>query len=181
MESHRVLLTVIVLGAISMALLFGRPSITGFVPTETYAQEIELHISESQRFVLSAPTNEPLRLFSFALSGTVAGSGLANVYLSDGNIRRLVYSNRKKPGSAMEIITGMAVSELNIEAGGRIDRIETLPAGYTTVGGAFANECVETCVLDSSAFTGTVLYLDVIVEPGTTLHISGIRFSAAGE
>ncbi len=179
MEKHRVVLGLIVLVLVFAALLIGKPSITGFVPTETYSQELNIAVSESQRFTLSA--GEALKLSSLSLSGTVTGPGLVNVYLSDGSRHWLVYSNKKKPGSDMEIITGMAVRELNIEPSGSIDRIESLPAGYKAVPGAFKDECIETCLLDDSLFSSSSLYLDVILEPGATLHISSIRFSTPGE
>lgn len=179
MEKHRIVLATIVLGVVVAALLVGKPSITGFVPTETYSQELNIDVFESQRFTLSA--GEVLRLSSLSVSGEVKGSGLVNLYLSDGSNRWLVYSNKKKPGSDMEIITGMAVRELDISSGPKIDRIESLPAGYKAVAGAFKDECVETCVLDDSLFDSSSAYLDVVLEPGTALHISNIRFSTPGE
>jgi hypothetical protein len=179
MEKHRMVLATIVLGAVVVALFVGKPSITGFVPTETYSQELDIDIFESQRFTLSA--GEMLRFSSLGVSGEVNGQGLVNIYLSDGTHHWLVYSNKKKPGSDMEIITGMAVRELNIAPGPKIDRIESLPAGYKTLPGAFKDECVETCVLDDSLFSTSSAYLDIVLEPGTTLHISNIKFSTPGE
>lgn len=179
MEKHRLILSIIVLGAIVAALIIGKPSITGFVPTETYSQELDIVVSESQRFTLSA--SESLKLSSLSVSGGVNGNGLVNIYLSDGKRHWLVYSNKKKPGSDMEIITGMSVRELDISPGPKIDRIESLPAGYKTVPGAFKDECVETCVLDDSIFSTSSAYLDVVLEPGTSLHISNIKFSTPGE
>lgn len=179
MEKHRIILATIVLVAVVASLLIGKPSITGFVPTETYSQELNIDVSESQRFTLSA--DESLKLSSLSVSGEVRGSGLVNLYLSDGSNRWLVYSNKKKPGSDMEIITGMAVRELDISSGPKIDRIESLPSGYKAVPGAFKDECAETCVLDDSLFSTSSAYLDVVLEPGTSLHISNIRFSTPGE
>jgi len=180
MDTHRLLLGAVVIGIIFAALVIGKPSITGFVPTETYSQELDFDVYESQRFILSSDAGV-LKISSLALTGSVQGSGLVNVYLSDGSQKWLVYTNKKKPSSAMEHITGMAVNELDVVPGERIDRIETLPAGYKTSTGAFQNECVETCVLDDSLFNKPTLYLDVIIEPGTTLHISGMRFSTGSE
>ena len=179
MESHRLLLGVIVVGIIFGALVVGRPSITGFVPTEAYSQELNIDISSSQRFILSS--NEAvLKISSLALTGSVQGNGLVNVYLSDGGQKWLVFSNKKKQQSAMEQITGLAVHELDIKPGEKLDRIETLPAGYKAASGGFQNECVDTCVLQQDLLNKPSLYLDVIIEPGTTLHISGMRFSTGG-
>lgn len=176
MESHRLILGVVVVGIIFAALLIGRPSITGFVPTETYSQELDIHVVESQRFILTSD----LKISSLALSGSVQGSGLVNVYLS-GTYKWLVYSNKKKERSSMEQITGMAVQELDISPGEKLNVIETLPLGYKTDSGAFQNECIETCLFSEDLTNRAALYLDVIVEPGTNLHISGIRFSTGSE
>ncbi len=181
MESQRLLLGFIVAGIIFVTLFLGNPSITGFVPTEIYSQELDIEVYESQRFTLSSINNDALRLSSLALSGVVTGPGLVNVYLSDGSKRWLVFSNKKRQGSSMEQITGLSVRELNIQPGAKLDEIETLPAGYKAADGAFSTECLETCVLDEDMFNKPVLYLDVIIEPGTMLHISGIRFSTMGE
>ncbi len=180
MESHRLLLGVMVVGAIIVTLFFSKPSITGFVPTETHIQQLSIDASESQQFILR-PVSGALKLSSLALSGIVSGTGLVNVYLSDGTARFLVFSNKKKQGSSMEQITGLAVRELEIEPGEKIDRIESVPDGYETEAGVFNNQCVETCILDENMFNKQQLYLDVIIEPGTHLHISGIRFSTTGE
>ncbi len=180
MESHRLVLSVIVLTVIVVTLFLGKPSVTGFVSTETYTQSIDIDVFESQRFVLSSD-GQLLRLSSFSMAGSVNGNGLINVYLTDGAKKWLVFSNKKKPGSSMEQITGMAVSDLDIEPGEKLNRIETLPSGYQTASGAFQNECIETCVLDEEMLNKPELYLDVVVEPGTSLHISEIRYSAMSE
>jgi hypothetical protein len=177
MESHRLLLSFVVFGIIIATLIFSRPSITGFVPTETFSQELDINVAQSQRFTITSDRVGPLRLSSFSLAGTVAGSGLVNVYLTDGIKKWLVFTNKKKPGSAMESITGMTV--LNIEPGQKLDKIETLPPGYTAGPGAFRNECIETCILDEQMFDKPELFLDVILEPGTLLHIDEIRFSTS--
>lgn len=179
MESHRLVLGVIVAGIILGALLLGKPSITGFVPTETYSQQLDIDVFESQRFVLSSVDNSVLHLSALGVSGRVDGNGLVNVYLSDGSAKWLVFSNRKREGSSMSQITGLAV--LKIESGQKLDRIESLPAGYSVVSGPFQNTCLETCVLPDDLLQKSMLYLDVIVEPGTSVHISELYFSVPGE
>ena len=181
METHRLALGIVVMTVIVITLFLGKPSITGFVPTETYTQSLNIDVSESQRFVLSSESGELLKLSSFLIAGSVDGNGLVNVYLTDGDRKWLVFSNKRKVGSSMEQITGMAVSDLNIEPGERLNVIESLPSGYQTRSGAFQNECLETCVLDEEIFNKSSLFLDVIIEPGTSLHISEIRFTAMAE
>jgi len=180
MESQRLLLGVIVFGIIFATLFIGNPSITGFVPTETFSQELDIDVFESQRFTLT-PSSGSLRLSSLSLAGSVSGFGLVNVYLSDGAKRWLVFSNKKKPGSSMEQITGLAVGELDLVPGEKLNEIQTLPSGYITESGSFSNECLETCILDEALLDKPMLYLDVILEPGTSLHVSGISFSTTGE
>jgi len=180
MESHRLVLGVIVFGIIFATLVFSRPSITGFVPTETFSQQLDIDVFESQRFVLSSDSGA-LKLSALSVSGDVSGSGLVNVYLSDGTAKWLVFSNKKKQGSSMEHITGFAVSELDIAPGEKLDRIESLPDGYSAQSGSFSNECWDTCVLDEGMFDKRELYLDIIIEPGTSLHVSEIRFSTISE
>ena len=177
MESHRLLLVVMVVGAIVAALFFSKASITGFVPTETHTQQLNIDVSESQRFILKSVSDSALKLSSVSLSGAVSGSGLVNVYLSDGTKRWVVFSNKKKQGSAMQQITGLAVKELEIEPGEKLNTIESLPDGYRTETGVFNSQCVETCIIDENIMNAQQLYLDVIIEPGTALRISEITFS----
>ncbi len=181
MESHRLVLSVVVFTIIVVTLFVGNPSITGFVSTETFTQPIDIDVSESQRFVLSSESGALLKLSSFSMASTVVGNGLVNVYLTDGVRNWLVFSNKWKEGSSMEEITGMAVANLNIDSGERLNRIESLPSGYQTRSGVFQNQCMETCILDEDLFNKEQLFLDVIIEPGTSLHVSEIRYSTASE
>lgn len=175
MENHRLLLAAIVFVSIIAVLLFSKPSITGFVPTATYSQGIDLKVDTSQRFVLKSPTGQPLGIASLALSGVVKGNGLVNIYLSDGKTKLLAYSNRQKTQSAMQHITGLAVANVLVVPGEKLDLIETVPDGYKTASGGFQNECIETCLLDINL--GAQAYLDVIVEPGTSVDLTELRFT----
>jgi len=172
----RVILAVTVFSILAATLFFGDSTITGYVPSETYQQELDIEVYESQRFRLSS--DEALRLSSFSISGEVFGVGLVNIYLSDGNTIWLVFSNKKKTGSAMEHITGFAIGGLNIKSMGKINKIETLPEGFSTLSGKFYNECSETCVLDEAFFNKKELYLDIIIEPGAIVSIDKIKFTA---
>lgn len=171
--NNRFILAGLVFGAIIAVLFLSSPSITGFVPTETFAQDLNVEIKESQRVVLKS--EEPLMLSALSISGQVTGFGLVNVYLTDGEKRLLVYTNRHKAGSSMEQITGMA--NLQLETAEPLYEIESLPDGYVTQTGVFRTECVETCVLDKELFEGKDVFLDVVIEPGTELTISRVQFS----
>lgn len=171
MEADRLILAVAVVAVLVGTLMFSNPSITGYVPTAVQSQSLNLEVEESQRFVIEAPSG----ISSFAISGSVEGRGLVNVYLASGEAKWLVYSNKRKAGSSMERITGM--SYLDITPGEKLDEIESVPSGYGTVEGSFVHQCLETCVLDESLLNEKTLYLDVVVEPGAALHISEIHFA----
>lgn len=173
MESHRLLLGIVVVSILVLALALGKPSITGFVPTEIVSQQLDIDVFESQRFVLSS--DSVLSLSTFAISGSSSG-GLVNVYLTDGISRWLVFSNRQKESSSMTQITGMVTGEFDIEPGEMLNSIESLPDGYTVRSGVFSSECVETCIM---SFSANPAYLDVVMEPGASLHISEIRFASS--
>jgi hypothetical protein len=169
MDTTRLFVTLLVFGVLVTSLLVSDSGITGFVPTDTISQNVNLTASSSQRYSLKSDNNV---LTSLSISGEVVGSGLVNVYLSNGNEELLVYSNKRKISSAMQHITGL--SALEIEPQGRLDRIDSLPGEYIATSGVFETQCAQTCVI--SGISGP-LYLDVVIDPGTTLTISKIVFS----
>lgn len=162
-------------GVMVAVLALGKPTITGFVPTAAYSQGLDIEVSESQRYILKSSNGGPLNFDSLSLSGFVSGSGLVNVYLSDGTTRLLVYSNKEKKRSAMEHITGLAVQNVLVLPGDKLDAIETISDDYRTTTGGFQNECVDTCLL--SVDFGSQAFLDIIVEPGVSLTLTELRFT----
>jgi len=180
MEAHRIILSIAVLTVIIGVLSLSKPTITGFVPTATYSQGLDIDIQESQRFILSA-SEGTLKLSSLWLSGDVGGQGLVDIYLTDVTKKSLVYSNKRKKQTAFEQITGLATSELIIEPGQKLTTIDTLSDSYKTQSGTFTNVCIETCVIDETLYNKKNLYLDVIVEPGTSVHISELTFATMKE
>jgi len=168
MDVQRIFVTFLVCGVLVTALLATDSGITGFVSTETVSQDVNLRVDSSQRYELKTDGF----VSSLSISGDVKGSGLVNVYLTDGANELLVYSNKRKLSSAMQHITGL--STMDIEPKGRIDRIDTLPGEYVTVSGAFESQCAQTCVLSEMQ---SPLYLDFVVDPGTSIHISKVIFS----
>lgn len=169
MDTTRLFVTLLVCGVLVTSLLVSDSGITGFVPTDTISQNVDLTVSSSQRYSLKSDTD---LLTSLSISGEVVGSGLVNVYLSNGDDELLVYSNKRKISSAMQSITGLAA--LEIEPQGRLDRIDSLPGEYVTINGAFESQCSQTCSI--SGLSGP-FYLDIVVDPGTTVKISKIVFS----
>ena len=174
MQKERVVLSILVM-AIFAVVLLQEPSTTGFVPTKSFTQGLNIEVSQSQRFRLSS--GEPLQFTSLLVSGEIKGRGLASVYLVAGGHRWLVYSNKQKQGRGVSPITGFATSELIVEPKEIIEVEEKLPPGYSGFEGQFSNECAQTCILDSNLLKGTEAWLEMIVEEGTTLKISDIIFT----
>ncbi|OYT32887.1 hypothetical protein DRJ22_00500 [Candidatus Woesearchaeota archaeon] len=178
MENKRIFLASTVVLVLIIMLFFHQPSITGYVPTSTYSENINLKVDHSQEILIKSANQKDLPITSLLLSGEITGDGLVNVYLKDKNKHKLlVFTNKQKKGSSLEIITGLATKEINVMPGKPINKIETLPDGYEAVQGVFVNKCVETCSLNPKTFNANNLVLEVIIEPGTILHITGIKFS----
>lgn len=176
MERHRLLLAGIVVVALLAAVMFSKPSITGYLPTETVSQGINIKVDNSQRFYLDS--DELISLRGFALTGAVEGEGLVNVYLLNPKTsqRLLVASNDRPSVGGMAHITGLAT--ISVRPGERLDLIES---GDFEAGGSFVNECRDTCTLPAADFTSDKFVLDVIVEPGASAHISRLKFILANK
>ncbi len=178
MERKRVVMAIIVVIILIGVLFFNDPSITGYVPTTTYSENVDIDVVKSQELYIQSKDGLPMSITSLLLTGEVTGEGLVNVYLKDPREHKLlVFSNKEKKGSALETITGMAVHEINVIPGKTINKIETVSERYNKIPGKFINQCKETCSLDPKIFVSNQFVLEVIIEPGTTLHILGIKFS----
>ncbi|PIN74802.1 hypothetical protein COV18_06315 [Candidatus Woesearchaeota archaeon CG10_big_fil_rev_8_21_14_0_10_37_12] len=175
MNTHRIILSITVV-AIVVFVLFSRPSITGYVATETHYQNLDITVDESQQLDLSWQT-APSKLLAVSLSGQVQGTGLVNVYFVAGQNKWLVYSNKQKRDRSMTSITGLATNELAVTQGKTINKIETVEDDYLAVPEVFQNQCIESCSLDRTVFTTEKVKLEVIIEPGTNLNINEIRYA----
>ncbi len=175
MESDRLVLSLAVLMTIITIIALGNPTITGYVPTKTFRQNLDLDISESQRFTLRA-TNGTLKLSSFSIGGRTEGMGPVNIYLTDGETRLLIYTNLRKSQSPMKHITGLAVSDLVLEPGATLDVRENVPEEYLAEEGNFENACMQTCLLDQRLQNKAELYLDAHVT-GANVHLSEISYT----
>jgi len=173
MRTDRYILAVMVTALLVGTLVFTDPGITGYVPTELQSQSLDIDVFESQRFQLKAL--EGLSLSSLSISGTVEGPGLVKIYLTNNKERLLVYSNLRKQGSSMEQITGMYQLELVPQR--TLATIESVPEGYTTEQGVVSSQCIDTCVINEDLFDGSEWFLDIVIEPGTSLHISQLHFA----
>ena len=126
MEKHRMLLAGIVVVALLVTVFFSKPSITGYLPTETISQGINLNVAQSQRFYLES--DEVISLRGLSLTGKIEGKGLFKAYLFNPTTgkRFLIVSNDKPSGGGLSSITGLAT--INVVPGERLDVIETGPA-----------------------------------------------------
>jgi len=175
MEKHRLVLAGVVVAFLVFSIAFSKPSVTGYVPTETVSQGIDLFANTSQRFFVEL--DAPVALTGLSLSGIIEGDGLFNAYVVKGRERLLVASNEQSRRSALSEITGMMTAQ--VRPGERLDVIES--ADYVVSDKSFVNECVDSCILDPAKWSGDEFVLEIILEPGTSVRISHIRFSVPEE
>lgn len=156
-----------------------KPSITGFVPSETSTQVLDVAVSQNTDFVIS--TEDPtlmLNLKSFRVWGAVYGMGGVRVTLENlAGGRLLVYANSPKRG--LETITGLVSHDgaaapgdkLRIRPTGPVSEQDTLGKPDELVDGA----CVETCTLPDS-FRSEEYRLVVEVDEGTVFKLARVSY-----
>jgi len=190
-------LAIALIAVFAMTLYFSKPGITGFVSTESHYQALDLDVDHSGTYVLKSSTGAPITLTSFSLSGSVQGTGTANVYLNNGKGTKLkIWSNTKPKSSGLGEITGVSnkitgavvkegeptpASILEVVPGKQLYEYEDIPEGYTPVSGPFKQECLETCLLPEDLFTNAQYELIVKLEPGTTLLIEELVYTTKEE
>lgn len=175
MESDRLILSLSVLITIITIIALGNPTITGYVPTVTHSQNLDIEVTQSQRFTLTGPSGN-LNLSSLSISGQTYGAGPVRIYLTDGETRLLVYTNLRKTQSPMKHITGLAVSDLLFEPNTSLEERIDIPDGYMAQAGNFDTACMETCLLDARLQNKPQLYLDILID-SATLHLTEITFT----
>ena len=173
MEKQRLVLSFLTVGIIIFILFSSKPAITGYVPSKAYTHNLDIEITKSQRFAIPLSS---VMFSSIAISGSVQGNGLVNVYLSGENSKWLVFTNKKKTMSGMSSVTGRATRSVSVEPVGDIDLIETFSDEYTLWSGDFTNSCAETCSMKKTVRNENV-FLDVIIDPGTVLKLNEITFT----
>jgi hypothetical protein len=167
-----IVVALLIMAVISISLF--KPSPTGFVPANVERNPLDIVIEKSQ--VYKMRFNETTTLHSFAISGEVAGSGTAYVFLDNREGQRLlVYSNVRAPqdlGGA-KFITGLATAE--IQPGQVIDSSIQLEENEELVMGPFINECIQTCTTPPD-FSRDEYDLVFLVQPETRLTIDEIIY-----
>lgn len=172
---------------VAVPLLFFRPSITGFVASDTKAQILNMNFTESQALNL-ASNNGSIYISSFSISGEVIGDGGIAIYLvNDKNTRSLVYSNvgqKKKVSPLTGAATGIAAAhavEVIQEGGLVIEEGEKLQwpgkIGENYASGSVTAVCIDSCYLSSDDYTASSFKLQIFVEPRTTFKLQEILYT----
>ena len=102
----------IILSLIFTILLFGRPTITGYVTGvgESYSDGLDLVINESSSY--DWVLEHPGELRSIRLDGSISEGGSAKVYLEYNNESYLVFDSLRLGEEGLMEITGLVVSDL---------------------------------------------------------------------
>ncbi len=178
----------IIILIVAVPLLFFRPSITGFVASDTKAQILNMVLTESQAINLKSAVSEPVYISSFSISGDITGSGGVAIYLVNGDKRSLVYTNvgqSKRPSLITGVATGVAAAHaveieqanmsLLIDEGRKLSWPGSL--GENPASGSFTAVCMDSCYLDVADFTANNFELQVFVEPGTTFKLQEVLYT----
>jgi hypothetical protein len=182
-----VILIVALIIVIPLALF--KPSITGFVASDLFRQNLNFTVDKSQALDITSVSGQQVFISSLSLSGEVIGPGGVAIYLSNkAGEKVLVYTNIGQAKSKPNFITGAAIgaeTEVQAAKGDSIllnyGRELTWP-GNIGIGspGAFVNTCAQSCYLDPNKFTSKDFELQVFVEPGTKVKITEIFYTIGG-
>jgi hypothetical protein len=178
----------IIILIVAVPLLFFRPSITGFVASDTKAQILNMVLTESQAINLKSAISVPVYISSFSISGDIMGSGGVAVYLVNGDKRSLVYTNvgqNNRPSPITGAATGVAAAHaveieqtnmsILLEEGRKLSWPGSL--GENPASGSFTAVCMDSCYLNANEFTANDFELQVFVEPGTTFKLQEILYT----
>jgi competence protein ComGC len=184
---HQLELMFIVILIIAVPLLFFRPSLTGFVASDTKAQILNMVFTESQALELKSASASPIYMSSFSLSGEIIGDGNVAVYLANGQTRSLVYTNvgqKKKASPLTGAATGIAAAHaveveqntsISIEEGKKLSWPGSF--GENSASGSVTAVCIDSCYLSADTFTSDNFELQVFVEPGTTFKLQEVLYT----
>ena len=183
---HRFEYVFIIILVVAIPLFFFRPSVTGFVASDTKAQILNMDFTESQALTLTSG-NESVYISSFSISGDIKGDGDVAVYLASSAARSLVYTNtgqQKKASPITGMATGIPAAHavevvesggLLVEEGKKLDWPGNL--GENSASGSVTAVCVDSCYLSANDFTASNFELQVFVEPGTTFKLQEILYT----
>ena len=180
------IIAAVVLLLVSIASFFPKPGITGYVSIESKKQKIDLTIANSQSYILTTRSQEPMYLTSLKLSGEVIGDGIAKAYISAKDQKILIYSNVIKKGKGLDTVTGMSKITGNVvevdakdEAGEDlvIEHLENIELDELLSKGNFEDACVDSCFIEMLLNKDIAYQLLFYVEEGTILNINEIVYT----
>ena len=187
------IIAAVVLLLVSIASFFPKPGITGYVSIVSKKQKIDLTIANSQSYILTTRSQEPMYLTSLKLSGEVIGDGIAKAYISAKDQKILIYSNVIKKGKGLDTVTGMSKITGNVvevdakdEAGEDlvIEHLENIELESQKIAkdellskGNFEDACVDSCFIEMLLNKDIAYQLLFYVEEGTILNINEIVYT----
>ena len=183
-----VILIVALIIVIPLALL-DKPSITGFVASDLFRQNLNFTVDKSQALDITSVSGQQVYISSLSLSGEVIGSGSVAIYLSNkAGEQVLVYTNVGQAKARNNMITGAAIGAKTDVQAAKGDSVmlnygrELTWPGSLGIGspGEFVNTCAQSCYLDPNKFMSKDFELQVFVEPGTKVKITEIFYTIGG-
>jgi len=133
--------------------------ITGYISADMNVQSLNIVMEKSQSYILTTNSEESFYLTSFRLSGETSGNRV-EIWLEVDGQRQLVFTNLREKREQSNLITGMltGVPEETVpleDASLILDETDETVEGFATpipedmevVGGAFNNECTDTCFI----------------------------------
>jgi len=162
------IMAAVLLLLVSVVSFFPNTGITGFVSIESKKQEIDLSIANSQSYILTTNSIQPIYLTSLKLSGNVVGDGIAKAYITTENQKILIYSNIIRKDQGLDTITGMkgitgGVVGVDSETEGSetekdyliIEHLENIEEDLGTIAddemltsGTFQDICIDSCFIE---------------------------------
>ncbi len=186
---------------VSVLMLFRNPGITGYVSADFKSQVLNLDIDESQSFLLTTNSEEPIYITSFRVEGEVVGDGSVEILIDNNRGQQvLVYKNIAKKEQGLPAITGMAVSQptqLPTSSGesAAADSSEQVlillqplgPIVFTStlslseeeefVQGIFKNKCVDSCFIEMPVSASNSYEIVFNIKPGTKVKLTKLIYS----
>lgn len=175
---------------IGLLILFPNPSITGYLSTELYSQNLNINIDQSQSYAITSKSS--FTISSFRLSGRVIGPGIVEIYLEDEKGQRvLVYRNIGKKEYGLQAITGKAAAQHTAEKSAElIINFEKalneyphykLSSAEKAVQSSFYMACEESCFIEMPMSKDFKYNLIFLIEKGTALNIQRILYTIKEE
>ncbi len=177
---------------VAVLFLFKDPGITGHFSADFRSQILDLEIGQSQKFLLSTNSEEPIYISSFRITGEVIGDGSVKVFIDNNAGQRiLVYENIMKKEQGIPTITGMAIAGPDIAEAIEeklillrlLEEIEFVNTGLSLsadeehLEGTFNNKCVDTCFIEMPLSTDSSYELIFNIQPGTKLKLTKITYT----